>query len=145
MRNSSRNESETSLIEYAEQAGISIYYGEIPLCESMSLYSGGKCYIAIDPFSIKSMADGTVKIGHETGHCITGSFYNRWAACDVREKHEYRADKWAAHYLLPPDKLRQAMEEGHTEPWELAEQLNVTEDFLRRAVYIYRCEGMLPE
>lgn len=143
MRNSSKNANETSLIEYAEQAGISVYYGKIPLCESMSLRRGGKCYIAIDPFSIKSMADGFVKVGHELGHCMTGSFYNRNSPCDMRERHEYRADKWFAHEFINPDKLRQAVEEGYTEPWELAERLNVTEDFIRRAVYIYQCEGLI--
>lgn len=145
MRNSSRNESEANPIEYAEQAGIAIYYGRLPLCESMSLCHGEKCYIAIDPFSIQSMADGMVKAAHEIGHCETRSFYSRNSLCDVRGRHEYKADKWAAHYLMPPDKLRQATAEGYIEPWELAERLNVTEDFLRRAMYIYRCEGLLPE
>lgn len=144
MRNSSKNVNETSLIDYAEQAGISVYYGKIPLCESMSLCRGGKCYIAIDPFSIKSMADGLVKVGHELGHCMTGSFYNRYSQCDVRGRHEYRADKWAAHKLIDPDELRQVVEEGYTEAWELAERLSVTEEFVRRALYIYQCEGLLP-
>lgn len=143
MRNSSKNVNEISLIDYAERAGIAVYYGRLPLCESLSISRGETCYIAVDPFSIKSMADGMVKIAHEIGHCETGSFYNRNSLCDTRARHEYRADKWAAHYLLPPDKLQEAVDDGCTEPWQLAEHFGVTEEFVRRAVYIYQCEGLI--
>lgn len=144
MRSSSKNVNETNLLEYAEQAGISVYFGKIPLCESMSLCRDGKCYIAIDPFSVKSTADGIAKLGHEIGHCMTGSFYNRYSPCDVRGRYEYRADKWAAHELIDPDELQEAVDGGCTKVWELAEHFNVPEDFIKRAVYIYQCEGLLP-
>lgn len=145
MRNSSKNGSEIRLVDYAERAGISVYYGKIPLCESMSLYSGGNYYIAIDLFAVRSMADGAVKTAHELGHCETGSFYNKYSPADVRSRHEYRADKWAAHALIKPDELKAAMENGCTEWWQLAEHFGVTEEFLRRAVYIYQREGLLVE
>lgn len=143
MRNSSKNENDINPIDYADQHGITVYYGRIPLCESMSIRQGKRCAIAIDPFCVRSMADGRVKVAHEIGHCETGSFYQRQSPADVRGRHEYRADKWAAHYLLPPDKLRAAMEDGCTEVWQLAERFGVTEEFVRRATDIYRCEGWI--
>lgn len=143
MRNSSKNENEKNPIEYAEQAGIHVYYGKIPLCESMSLCKNKTCYIAIDPFHVQSMADGRVKMAHEVGHCETGSFYDRNSPLDIRGRHEYRADKWAVHYLIPPDKLHEAINDGATEVWQLAERFGVTEDFIRRATYIYQCEGLV--
>lgn len=57
-----------------------------------------------------------------------------------RERHEYRADKWAVHALLPRQELERAVKEGCTEVWELAERFGLTEDFIRRAAYVYRCE-----
>lgn len=97
----------------------------------------GRCYIAIDPFKLESVADEKSKLAHELGHCVTGSFYNQYAACDVRQQHENRADKWAIERLVPKDKLDRAVAAGHTEIWDLAELFNVTEPFMRKAAWWY--------
>ena len=93
--------------------------------------------IAIDPWKMDTVAKETVCLAHELGHCRTGSFYNRFAARDVVQQHENRADKWAIKKLIPQDELDQAVADGYTEPWELAEHFGVTEDFLRKAVCWY--------
>lgn len=144
MLNSSRNEKaeNDNLIAYAESENIPVFYGNIPLTKSMSVHHNGKSYIAIDPNLVESSADGKVKIAHELGHCETGSFYTRHSPLDVLEKHEYRADKWAAHRLIPPESLADAIKDGYTEPWQLAEKFEVTEEFIRRTIYIYQCEGV---
>ncbi|MCI7650223.1 MAG: hypothetical protein SO436_09695 [Oscillospiraceae bacterium] len=54
-------------------------------------------------------------MAHELGHCITGSFYNVYAVCDLRAKHERRADKWAIKKLVPRDKLKNAINSGFSE------------------------------
>ena len=84
------------------------------------------------------MTEEKVKLAHELGHCETGSFYNRWAMLDVRQKHENRADKWAIRKLVPESDLDRALRDGHTELWDLAEQFGVTEDFMQKAVWYYR-------
>ena len=83
------------------------------------------------------MADEKVKLAHEMGHCVTGSFYNIYAACDVRQKHENRADKCAIEKLIPKDELNHSVRRGITEIWDLAEYFGVTEDFMRNAVCWY--------
>ena len=140
MRQSSGIAGEPGLLEYAAGRDIEVYYGPLPACGCLSLTMAGRCYIALDPLAIGSMADGRVKLAHEIGHCVTGSFYSRSSACDVRERHEYRADKWAVHALLPRQELERAVKEGCTEVRELAERFGLTEDFIRRAAYVYRCE-----
>lgn len=105
MRQSSGIAGEPGLLEYAAGRDIEVYYGPLPACGCLSLTMAGRCYIALDPLAIGSMADGRVKLAHEIGHCVTGSFYSRSSACDVRERHEYRADKWAVHALLPRQEL----------------------------------------
>ena len=107
---------------------------------SMSIMSpNGLCYIGVD----ESIRDGGVQervhLSHELGHCITGSFYNIYAAIDNRQRHENRADKWAIKRLISQDDLDNAVANGLTEIWELAEFFGVTEEFMKKAVcyYIY--------
>ena len=76
-------------------------------------------------------------LAHELGHCVTGSFYNRYAALDVRRRHENRADKWAVKKLLTAEALDEAVAEGYTEMWELAERFGVTQEFMEKAVCWY--------
>lgn len=132
-----------NLLKLAEDNGITVDFRHVSKNTSLSVRLQDKCFIAMDISLLFDWVKGCENLAHELGHCETGSFYCVHAAADVRGRHEYKADKWATHYLLPPDKLRQAVKEGYTEPWELAERLGVTEDFLRRAVYIYQCEGLI--
>ena len=127
-----------SLYSLAEQQNIEVL--QYPLKEngSMSIMAdNGSCYIGMD----KSVQDGNVQervhLGHELGHCLTGSFYNIHTAVDSRQRHENRADKWAVKKLIPVRELDQAVADGHTEIWELAEYFGVTEDFIRKAVCYY--------
>ena len=82
-------------------------------------------------------AQERTQLAHEIGHCETGSFYSRYVKVDSRQRHENRADKWAIHKLIPSDRLNEAVSQGHTEIWELAEYFEVTEDFMRKAVCYY--------
>ena len=78
-----------------------------------------------------------VHLSHELGHCLTGSFYNIYAAADLRSRHENRADKWAIRRLIPISDLDDAIAAGHTELWDLAEYFGVTETFLKKAICLY--------
>ena len=127
-----------NLYNLAEQQNIEVL--QFPLTDngSMSIIAdNGACYIGMD----KSIQDGNVQervhLGHELGHCLTGSFYSIHTAVDCRQRHENRADKWAVKELIPVGELDQAVADGHTELWELAEHFGVTEDFIRKAVCYY--------
>lgn len=105
---------------------------------SMSIMlEDGSCFIGIDA----SVCDGDIQervhMGHELGHCATGSFYNRYSDFDLRQRHENRADKWAIAQLVPVDELDEAVANGCTELWELAEWFGVTEQFIKKAVCYY--------
>lgn len=76
MRQSSGTAVEPDLLEYAAGQDIEVYYGPLPACGCLSLTMAGRCYIALDPLAIGGMADGRVKLAHEIGHCVTGSFYS---------------------------------------------------------------------
>ena len=126
------------LYDFAKQQHIEVIPFPLPETGSMSVMDeGGRCYIGLD----RSMKDGGVQervhLAHELGHCITGSFYNRYATVDHRRRHENRADKWAVEALIPVEKLDDAIAEGCCEVWELAERFGVTEEFIRKAVCWY--------
>ena len=128
-----------SLYELAEDEGIEIYAFDLPLTGSVStMEPDGTCYIGIDPFSIDSRSEEAVCLAHELGHCLTGSFYNIYAVCDLRAKHERRADKWAIKKLVPRGKLKKAINSGFSEVWELSEYFDLPEPFIRKAVTFYK-------
>ena len=97
----------------------------------------GRCYVGMDESARDGGIQERVHLGHELGHCVTGSFYNIHAAVDSRRRHENRADKWAVLQLIPVDDLDDAVAQGCTELWELAERFGVTEEFVKKAVCWY--------
>ena len=106
--------------------------------EALSIMDNdGSCFIAIDPGKIVSQTAERSKLAHELGHCITGSFYNRYSPYDLRQRHENRADKWAILQLVTEDALDEAVAEGCCEIWNLAERFGVTEQFMKKAVCYY--------
>lgn len=126
---------------YADRQGYDVYWYDFGPegIESVSVMevSDGKCYIAIDPFKLQSEAEEMEKCLHEIGHCDSGAFYNEYATCDVRKKHENKADKHAIELRLSAKDLDLAVAEGCTELWQLAERFNITENFMRKAVCWY--------
>ena len=127
------------LYQLADAEHIPVYSFDLPQTHSLSLMNNdGSCAVAIDPFGLNSTKDEKIRLAHELGHCVTGSFYNRYSDFDIKARSEYRADKWAIKKLIPKDELQAAFEQGYTEPWDLAEYFNVTEEFIIKAVNYYR-------
>ena len=128
----------SALYDIAAQQNIPVVSFPLEKTGSLSYMDDrGSCFIGMDP----KIRDGSVRervhLSHELGHCVTGSFYNRYAAVDSRRRHEDRADKWAIRMLLTVDQLDDAIAEGCTELWQLAERFGVTEEFVKKAVCLY--------
>ena len=133
------------LYDIADQNNITVDCFEMERREAFSLIDGDECYIAIDPFRLRTNADEKTKLAHELGHCMTGSFYNRYAAVECRQRHENHADKWAIRKLIPQKDLDNAIADGITEIWELAEHFGVSEDFVKKAVCLYTYGNLAAE
>lgn len=126
------------LYQLAEKEKIPVYCFDLPQTHSLSIkQDNGDCAVAIDPFGLNSTKDEKIRLAHELGHCVTGSFYNKYSDFDIKARSEYKADKWAIKKLIPKDELQNAFEQGVVEPWDLAEYFNVTEDFIIKAVNYY--------
>lgn len=131
------------LFRIAKESGVRVEYCSLPLNESVSAQDPDGDFILMDYGLIASGASERVHLAHELGHCATGSFYKPYSKLDIRGRHEYRANKWAIHKLVPFCSLNKALKQGATEVWELAEYFNVTEDFIRAAIFLYQSEGKL--
>ena len=134
------------LYQLAQQENIEVLSYPLPQNGSMSvMLDGGQCFVGLDP----SLRDGSVQervhLSHELGHCVTGSFYNIYAAVDSRRRHENQADKWAVTTLISVEELDNAIAQGCTEVWELAEHFQVTEAFIRKALCWYVHGNMAAE
>lgn len=129
----------TELYDCADEYNIEVISIDTRKIESLSMMDEfGDCGIGINPFFLQSDADEKIKLAHELGHCMTGSFYNRYSKLDIRAKHERRADKWAIKKLVPKNELRKAVNSGRGSRYELAEYFNVTEDFMQKALDYYQ-------
>ncbi len=127
-----------SLYDLAAKENIEVLTFPVPKNGSLSVMSQtGSCFIGMDSSVRDGGTEERVHLAHELGHCVTGSFYNIHAAVDHRRRHENRADKWAVRRLIPVDQLDDAVAEGCTELWELAEHFGVTESFIKKAVCLY--------
>ena len=127
-----------ALYDFARQQNIEVI--PFPMMESGSMsimLEDGSCFVGMDDCVRDGAAQERVHLGHELGHCATGSFYNRYAAIDFRQKHENKANKWAIQQLIPVEDLDDAVAEGCHEIWELADRFGVTEEFIRKALCYY--------
>ena len=125
------------LFQYAEEHRIDVDYFRLTTLESLSMPVDGSNAIAIDPVKVKSTADETYKLAHELGHCEYGGFYNAKNPLDLRAKREYKANVWAVRKILPFSELKEAVQRGVCEKWELAEHFNLPEELIDFALTYY--------
>ena len=128
----------TDLYRKAEELKIPVIHLPLPQTGSISLMDEqGRCSIGLDLPSRHGENELRVRLAHELGHCVRGAFYNRYSPCDERRYHENRADKYAVETLIPVEALDEAVAQGCTEQWELAERFGVDVAFVRKALCWY--------
>ena len=127
-----------ALYDLAAQQNIEVL--SYPMAENGSMsvmLEWGRCFVGMDDSVLDGSAQERVHLGHELGHCVTGSFYNRYTRFDLRQRHENRADKWAIRELIPVEALDEAVAEGCCQLSDLAERFGVTEAFMKKAICLY--------
>lgn len=126
--------SRDELYDRAQSEGVEVYNFPFDGIRSISVPGA----IGMDMRQMDSVAMEKTDLGHELGHNETGSFYTKDSPLDERARCERKANKRAAeHMLMPFDELVDAMANGLTEPWQLAEHFEITEDFVKVALDIY--------
>lgn len=83
------------------------------------------------------------KVSHEIGHCEKRAFYTRLSAPTTRGKCEESARRWQYEKMVPCEELISAFDRGIRTAWELAEEFDMPEDFVKKAVEYYKVRGDL--
>ena len=94
--------------------------------------------IVLNSKAISCSAELKVILAHELGHHMKNAFYDIETTLETRERLEARAIRWAVAELIPIDKLKKAFKLGYVMIYELAEYFNVTEDFMLKAIDVYK-------
>lgn len=132
-----------SLYEIADSNNIPVIPFPLGDVEAMScMDSDGKSYIGIDPDRIKSRQDETVKLAHELGHTMQRAYYNVHATCDVWQKQEARANRWAFEHLVAKKDLLEAVENGFQEVWQLSEVFDIPPEIMAKICHYYKYNNM---
>ena len=129
------------LYRAAEDMGVEVFTGAIPETLSMSVPGA----ICMDASLAYGGAVERVHFAHELGHCARGAFYARTDPPWIRRRNENKADRWAIKKLVPKDELMKAVASGYTEPWQVAEYFDITEDFAVLAMWYYQHGNMAVE
>lgn len=126
-----------SLYKELNDAGVRFYHWDMDDLQAATIEQEGRYGVFMDFGNIRTGAEELVVVAHEGGHICTGATHRVDSPYDLVEKHEYKADKWAVQRLIPEEQLDEAVADGCTELWQLAEHFGVTEEFMKKAVCWY--------
>ena len=104
--------------------------------KACSIENNGRYFIGINEKSFDNMAQRNTAKAHELGHCMTGALYCESSPLFTQEKCEYRANRWAIRKLVPKRTLVDYFKKGY-QMWEIAEDMDLTEEFLWMAYHHY--------
>lgn len=126
------------LYQYAENGKIFVYCTPLNIAPAVTIREADGYNVALDCGSIHGERAERSLLIHELAHIATGAFYRPGEPLCYKQKMENRATKWAIEYLVPVEELEDAVAEGCTELWELAEHFDVTDEFMEQAVFYYK-------
>ncbi len=126
-----------SLYRKLNSDGVRFYLWPLQEDKVVTMEVGGTYGIFMDFDNIQSSKEETTIVAHEGGHASTGATHKVCSPIDLVEKHEYKAWKWAVKNYITEDELDDAVANGHTDIYSLAEYFDVTEDFMRKVVCWY--------
>jgi len=128
------------LMTYAESHGHRIYYTDLQENKAMALGIGCGHIVLSKTLAGREEKEITA---HELGHCEYGGTYNRYSPYELSSRAERRANRWAYYKLVPPREIRAAFRKGIVEPWDLAEQFDVSCQFMSEAMKYYKSVGVI--
>lgn len=108
---------------------------EKPLIRNNGLVLGNKIAIRKD---IETEVEKSCVLAEELGHYYTSSGNIIDMQDALNRKQERRARLWAYNKMITMDKLAEACEYGCRNRYEIAEYLDVTEEFLQEAIDSYK-------
>lgn len=128
------------LISLASQYGIHVEFFAIS-GNAVALDLNGEYYIALNP----KLREPELKesLAHELGHCFTRGFYSIYTPFETLERIEASADHWAYKKLLPPEIVQELARKGIVYYWEIADEMCLSESFVKNAIEYYSMLGII--
>jgi len=127
----------SNLLEIVEEEGIHLEWWDFVEPISAIYVEIGDCKV----IGLKNDIDRSSRklkctLAEELGHYFTGTTYNDKKPENYGEKievarREYRAKKWQVFLLIPEEKFLEALNNGISQIWELAEYFDVDEEVIR--------------
>lgn len=125
------------LYSIADKENISIFNARMKnkaiICKVNDNY-----YIGLNYRKMNNSAQEKEVLSEELGHYYCNALYNINSDAQTISKKEYRARKWAFKTLIPPSSLLRLKERGFEHCYELAEELEVSEELLCTAYNYYK-------
>lgn len=136
---------DSALFEEARRLGVELGWIAWPpgtKCRGFTLYDPvwGRWVVLLDRAIEGRRAVFRCVFAEELGHVATASVVpvglaRRWVLC---ARAEDRAFRWAARLLMPPQEVGGLLRRQGADLGVVAEAFEVTEDFARRALALYR-------
>ena len=127
-----------------DDENIKIFNHNIPFkSKAVTIESDDKYGIFVDYDRIDSTDEEFIIMAHEYGHCKSGATHKIGSKYDIIERHEYRADRKSILAFLPVKKLKEAFLRGLTKTYEIAEYLDLPEEFVDKAIEHYKCMDII--
>ncbi|ODU58414.1 MAG: ImmA/IrrE family metallo-endopeptidase [Clostridium sp. SCN 57-10] len=134
-----------ALYDKLTDSGVKLYLWDLGDASATTIAIDGAYGIFMDFDNIETAADELCVVAHEAGHFFSGATHRVDSPLDVVGRHECKANKWAIAHCIPVDDLDDAVADGCTEWWQLAERLGVTESFVKKAVCLYTYGNLADE
>lgn len=135
------------LYEFADKNDINII--DLPIKNLKGIYykTEDTSYIGLNYNTLINSTEEKCVLAEECGHYSVGVSPVSFSESDysnliVNSRNEFRAIKWAIGKLIPLNEFK-AFLGTNTANAEVAEALDVTEDFLNKAYYIFKTHGTI--
>ena len=126
--------------EKIQNEKIEVFTRSMKPCDAATVEVEGEYGIFIDRKKITNKQDEFMALSHEYGHCKSGATHKLYSPYQLIGQHENRANRAAVHEILPYERLINAVNKGNTEVWQLAEYLDMPEQFIKMAIDLYETE-----
>lgn len=120
--------------------GVLVMFGSYGMkgdCDSVVVHGNDMYGIFLDMVKIKTLVQEYEAVSHEWAHIKTGSLYAINAPVLVKRIAEERARRAQIKKIIPFQDLKSALENGITQPYELAEYFSVSEKMVVDAFNYY--------
>lgn len=125
------------IYEALDEQDARLFVYHIGFSRAATIELDGQYAVFFDPNHVRSTAALKECLAHECGHCATGATHHLSSQWDLISRHEYKANRWAFERFLPFDQLREAIQGGLREPWQLAEFYDFPQTFIENALHYY--------